>query len=84
MDHIKIKNLSSPKTLQESEKKEPHRGNACILEHMYLTKDTYPEYVKNYKSTGEKKNERLERTLHKENTQKKTNNTMKSHQGNIK
>ena len=55
LDHIKIRNLSSPKTLQESEKKEPRRGNACILEHMYLTKDTYPEYIKNYKSTGGKR-----------------------------
>lgn len=49
---------------------------------MYPTKDTYPEYVKNYKPTGKKKNERLERTLHKENTQK-ANNTVKSNQGDI-
>lgn len=44
---------------------------------MYPTKNTYPEDVKNYKSTWKKKNERLERTVHKENIQK-TNNTVKA------
>lgn len=41
-----------------------------------------PRIRKELQTNREKKNERLERTLHKENTQR-TNNTVKSNQGNI-
>lgn len=81
-DHTKIK---EPQFTDDSSKKEwkikATWSKNCILGHMYPTKDTYPEYVKNYKPTGKKEWETWKDTSQREHT--KANNTVKSNQGSI-